>query len=253
MFAKKIRTNTPQKPAQALLILLLTISGGMSLTHEALAQASTATASRFSPALVQSWKDYLKNYPAMLAQYQDAQDAHREAAKPVMASDEKKIDDLAKAYPFLRQDLQAVKDLQQKIGDYMSKHPDKSSTQSLDTSPHIQIAESKDSQTGINIFFLSKSGRLWCGSHGCNMDVYVDTGTGYQKAGSFIVANNIYLTRADKNVFLFAGPPDNPNTVEWILKDHKFTETTPPPPEPKSQAYVEWRDEQKKAGKWPPK
>jgi len=245
------KTRSLQKSTQSLLILLFSFTGSLLLPQGVLAEQSNTMT--FPPTLVQSWKDYLKNYPVALAQYQKEQEKVRQAAKPVAASEEKNIDDLMKTYPFLQKDLQSAKDIQQSMAESVSKSTDPSLKQSLDARPHLQMAEDKDSKSGINLFFLGKSGRLWCSAHGCPVDVYVDTGTGYQKAGSFIVSQSVYITRMDKNVFLFAAPPENPQTVEWILKDHKFVEITPPAPEPKSQAFVEWRQELQQAGQWPPK
>lgn len=236
---------------QSLLIALLAFAGCLAVPDAASAvQGSTLT---FPPALVQSWKDYLKNYPITLAEFQKKQEAIRQMAKPVKASEEKNIDDVMKAYPFLQKDLQKAEDIQQQMAASLSKSTDPALKQSLDTAPHLQIGEDKDSKSGINLFFLGKSGRLWCSSHGCPIDVYVDTGKGYQKVGSFMVLQDIYLARVDKNVFLFAGPPQNAGTIEWILKDNKFVAITPPPPEPKSQAFVAWRQQLQDAGQWPPK
>jgi hypothetical protein len=236
--------------APLLLIMLLSFGGSAALSQRALAEQSATPA--FSPDQIQSWKDYLKNYPAALAQYQKEQEQARQSAKLVIASKEKDADELMKAYPFLQKDLQSAKDLQKKITDYMSQHPDPAQKQSIDAAPRIQVAEDKDSRTKINVFFVGKSGQIWCSPHGCSMDVYVDTGAGYQLAGQFMVPENIYLSRAGGNVFVFLTAPQDPKTIEWALKDGKFIQSVPPPAEPQSQAFVEWRMEQEKAGQWPP-
>lgn len=251
MTRKKICKGYPQKLAQALVVLLLIMSGGVVLPPEAHSQENGP-----SPETIQAWKDYLKNYPAMLAQYNADEAALRQAATVVVASEVKDMDDLVRTYPFLQADLQNMKDAQEKVMDYMNAHPDQTTAQSPDMTPHIQVAESRDAQTGINVLFVGKSGRLWCGSHGCSMDIYVDTGAGYQKVGSFIVHSDIYLARADGQVAVFFAPPQNQNTKEWILKDNKFVINTPPLPDPPStpqgQDFVTWRQSLERAGQWPP-
>jgi hypothetical protein len=252
MSGKKIRKT--QRMTQAALILLLSFGGSVMLAHSAMAVESSAAAASPSSAQIQSWKDYLKNYPAALAEYQREQTEGRQTAQPVSVSDEKSMDDLVKTYPFLKDDIQQTKDIEQTIKDNIKKNPPPAGPASLiakDTTTHMQATEVQDKDLGIKFLFVSKTGRLWCGTHGCNMEVYLDTGAGYQPATGFITTG-MYIAKIGTQVVLFAGPPQIPDVVEWILKDNKFVKNTAPPPEPQSPAFTAWKQKLQKDGKWPP-
>lgn len=173
----------PQELTQALVILLLTIGGGVILPHQA-----------------------------------HSQEELREAAKAVVFSAES-MDDIVSTYPFLQDDFQ-------KTTEYKIKNSD----QPVDVLTHMYIAESRDKETGVNILFVrfvGKKGGLWCGSNSCSVDIYVDEGTGYQKANSIITSDDISISRVGRQVALFFSPPQSPETQEWVLKDHKFVASSP--------------------------
>jgi hypothetical protein len=240
----EIRITFPQF-ACASLILLLSLSASLTVAR--------AEDGNFTPQQVQSWKDYLKNYPTALAQYQKEEQSGRKMAKAVTLSKDTDGEKLAKSYPVLQGDIKNVKDVQEKIVSYQSSHPDSSKKQSLDITTFFHVGEIRDEAAKTNILFFAKDGRLWCGAHGCMIDVYVDTGNGYHKAPPpFIVGDQIYLTKLDGHFLLFAGPPENLQVKEWILKDGKFVENNPPPTEPQTADFQEWKDSLEQQGKWPP-
>lgn len=222
------------------------------LSFSTVTAAARAEDGSVTPQLVQSWKDYLKNYPAALAQYQKEEQSGRKTAKAVTLSKDIDGEKVAKSYPVLHDDIQNVRATQEKIVAYQSSHPDPSKKQSLDITTLFHVGEIRDEATKTNILFFAKDGRLWCGAHGCTIDVYIDTGAGYRKANSFIVGDQIYLTKLDGHFLLFAGPPENPQVKEWILKDGKFVENNPPPPEPQTADFQDWKDQLEQQGKWPP-
>ena len=243
-----------------LAILLMAFGGSLILPHWAVAQESSGAVAQENsavtppPALVQSWKDHLKNYPAAQAEYQREQTEGRKAAQIVSVSEEKNMDDLAKTYPFLREDIQNTKDIQQTITENVKKNPPPAGPaldMALDTKTHMYATEVEDKKLRMKFLFVAKTGRLWCGERGCNMEVYLDTGTGYKEATGFITTG-MYISTVGRQVLLFAGPPKDPEVVEWILKDNKFVKNTPPSPEPQSPAFVSWKQKLQQEGKWPP-
>lgn len=186
MPTKKTCKSFPQKLAQALMALLLIMSGGVILPHQA-----------------------------------HSQDDLRGAAKAVVFSPEQSMGQIVNTYPFLQDDFQKMTAMQNSIAENMN------SDHSVEISTRISIAESRDAQTGVNILFVRKKGELWCGSRGCRVDIYVDEGSGYQKANAITASDNISISRAGGQVALFFGPPQDPKTVEWILQGYHFVPNNP--------------------------
>ena len=243
-----------------LAILLMAFGGSLIVPHWAVAQQSSGAVAQQSsavtlpPALIQSWKDHLKNYPAAQAEYQREQTEGRKTAQLVSVSEEKNMDDLVKFYPFLREDIQSTKDVEKTIIENVKKNPPPSGPAlqiAQDTATHMYATEVPVKELGMKLLFVAKTGKLWCGDHGCNMMVYLDTGAGYKEATGFITTG-MYLSTVGRQVFLFAGPPTDQAVVEWILKDNKFVKNTPPPAEPQSPAFASWKQKLKEEGKWPP-
>ncbi|MGB3550920.1 MAG: hypothetical protein WA993_09525 [Candidatus Binatus sp.] len=126
-------------------------------------------------------------------------------AEEVVFSGDKGVYDLRRAYPFLKGDFQDV-----------------------DASAPVRIAESLDKTTGINMFFVSTQGPLYCGSHGCSLDVYVDRGAGFRKALSVVAYDPVHISRADGQISLFFGSDNNGKIpLEWILKGNSFEANRP--------------------------
>ena len=213
------------------------VGGGTLLSHKAASQEATSLPPGISPGLIQSWKDYIRDYPTKLAEYQKDQAAHRKEAKEIDFSEVKNMDDVEKSHPFLHEEFQKIRDDQK-----MEMAQDKTYSEDLSK---IYIAESRGK---INLLFVKSTGRFYCGSHGCNTTVYADEGTGYKKAMDAITGDSVYVTRTGGEVFLYLRPPNiiwsktNALPVEFILKDHKFVENQPPPQEPDSPLYQKWRD-----------
>jgi len=160
---------------RAILILLLSVSAGMVLPHKADSQENRE----------QRWKH----------------------AEEVVFSGDKGVDDLRRAYPFLKGE-----------GDF----------QDVDASAPVRIAESRDKTTGINIFFVSTQGPLYCGSHGCSLNVYVDKGTGYKTALDIVAFDPVHISRANGQISLFFGTDNNGKIPpEWILKGNSFEANRP--------------------------
>lgn len=228
----------PRKLAQASLAGFLFFSAGV----------TAAQAEDFPPQLVQLWKEYLKNYPAAQAEYKSEQETGRKTAKPVVLSKQSDGDQLIKAYPVLRDNIKDVRDTEEKI----IANPDPKAKQSVSIKTLFHAAEIKNAEPGINVLFFAKDGALWCGAHGCTVDVYIDTGKGYEKTQSFIVGDQMYSAKIDGHFVLFAGDPQKPLVKEWVIKDGQLVENTPPPAEPQSSEFQEWKEQQMQAGKWPP-
>jgi len=153
---------------RAILILLLSVSADMVLPHKADSQENRE----------QRWKH----------------------AEEVVFSGDKGVDDLRKAYPFLKEDFQDVH-----------------------ASAPVRIAESLNKTTGINILFVRTLGPLYCGSHGCSLDVYVDHGKGFRKALTVVAFDPVHISRANGQVSLLFGTDNNGKIpLEWILKGDSF-------------------------------
>ena len=248
MSRKNPRKSIPQKLARTALVLMLSIGGSVALSQAADSQEDNTQESTFHPAtnipippaVIQSWKDAARDYPKKLAEYKQDQETRRKRAEKVIFAQDKDMDYLAKSYPFLQEDFQRVKDMQNKVTDYMNKNPD----HSLDVSVHIYIAENKDSQSGINLLFVEKKGQFYCGNHGCPTSIYVDEGEGYKKALD-VISDDIYISKSDGQVSLFFSLPQGgkDDAPEWILKDHKFVKNDPPRNILDTQLYLQWRHE----------
>ena len=169
------------------------------------------------------WQSVLHHHEDRLKKYQEDQQAHLNKAQKVEFSNEKNMDDVLRTYPFLREDFQKVRDIQNNMIAGMNQTSD----HSIDVSTHMRIAESRDRQSGINVLFVSKNGPFWCGLHGCAVTIYVDEGKGYKKTNEFI-SLDISLFRVGGQISLFVGTLGQEKPVEWIFKDHTFEKSRPP-------------------------
>ena len=240
----EIRKSLSRKLVPVSLAVLFSVSGLM---------MAYAEDGKFPPQQVQAWKDYVKNYPAELALYKKEEQSGRKTAKPITLSKDTDGEKVAKSYPVLQGDIQNVRDTQEKIIAYQNSHPDPSKKQSSNITTFFHVGEIRDDAAKTNMLFFAKDGTLWCGAHGCTVDVYVDTGNGYKKAPPpFIVGDQIYLAKIDGHFLLFAGQPQNPQVKEWVLKDGKFIENNAPPAEPQTADFQDWKDSLEQQGKWPP-
>ena len=195
------------------------VGGGTVLPHDA---ASQEAPPGISPELIQSWRDYIKDYPERLAEFQKEQAARRKEAKEIDFSKEKP-DDIKKIYPSLYDS-----------GDIA---PD-------DIVPGTLIAESRGK---INLLFVMDNDPLYCGSGGCGTEVYADEGAGYKPAFEALTFGPVYVTRTGGQTFMYLSDPNvvmpkyGTLTAEFILKGHKFVENKPPPREPDDPLYLKWR------------
>jgi hypothetical protein len=211
------------------------VGGGTVLPHDA---ASREAPPGISPGLIQSWKDYINDYPQRLAEFQKDQAARRKAAKEVDFSEVKNMDDAEKSAPFLHEKVQELRTDQKENMENIKANPDKTFP---DPSVSIEIAESRGK---INLLFVMSNGMLYCGTGGCGTDVYADEGAGYKKAFDALTFGPVYVTRTGGQVFLYLANPnvisshfslvDNALPTEFILKDGQFVENKPPPREPDS-------------------
>jgi len=226
------------------------VGGGTVLPHDA---ASREAPPGISPELIQSWKDYINDYPQRLAEFRKDQAARRKEATEVDFSKEKIMGDVEKSYPFLHEEFQQMRnDLKTEM------EQDKTFLQDMgDPGPHIYIAESRGK---INLLFEKTTGRYYCGAQDCDITVYADEGSGYKKALDALTNGSpVYVTRTGGQVFLYLSDPNvivptyDTLTAEWILKDHQFVENKPPPREPDDPLYLKWRtfEEQHKNGPAP--
>ena len=187
--------------------------------------------------LALSSKDYTKDYPERLAEFQKDQAVRRKEAQEVDFS-EVKMDDAEKSYPFLHEEVQGLRTDQKENTENIKANSDKTFP---DPSVSIEIAESRGK---INLLFVMSNGMLYCGTGGCGTDVYADEGAGYKKAFDALTFGPVYVTRTGGQVFLYLANPnvisshfssvDNALPTEFILKDHQFVENKPPPREPDS-------------------
>ena len=233
--SRKISSKIPVRGlVQNLLILLLLACGIISLPQLALSQEG-GDPQKALQSKIQVWKQHQDE----AATFQRQQTRRKQGARKVVFSGEKHLEVLTKDFPFLKDQMQSVKD-------FLDKDPGA-------PQPPMRIAQIQDSASGANIFFLSIADYSFCSSFtakGCSVYVYLDEGTGYKKSLSLLVPGlDIYFSNVDDQASLFIPELGNKN-VEWLLKDHGFVRNNPPK-EPESQAYVEWLRSQNPAGSAP--
>jgi hypothetical protein len=140
----------------------------------------------------------------------EAQQKRLHGAEDIVFSQYRSTTDLIKSYPFLSGSLSGVN--------------------------IARIAESQGEKTGVNLLFVHKQGTLprdfWCGPAGCDLDVYVDDGTGYKKAlGAAYKGAAVHVSRVNGQVELFIEWPQTlyfKGEREWLLQGNSFTETAYP-------------------------
>jgi hypothetical protein len=237
--------SLPQKLTRPLLLVLLMSGGGAFFSQEAISDEINGI--QLPPGQIQEWKDYLKNYPQILAEYYKRQNERRKYARQVFFSKNLSMSDTLKAYPFMQEDFQRIGDMQNRIAN--SPPPDDATT-SVDLTVHVRVAQDQD-KTG-NLLFVEETGTLACGTRGCPCAIFVDHGKGYQKLTDILILDtNVYVSRAGGQTSLFLSPPLNDKSVEWVLRGNQLVIDHPPPSEPQSQAFVMWRHEMTLQGQDP--
>ena len=256
MARKKPRNSFTQKPAQALLILILSASAAMLLPQMAHSQVydydkiGRETAAKIPPEVIQSWKDYIRDYPKNLAKYQKDEEELRKKAKEITFSKDIDVNEAIKTYPFLKTNLQSTVDLQKQMAESFKgikafPNPEE------DFAASVRIAEEFDGKKA-NIILVHKRGRLNCSPYGCHLDIYLDEGAGFKNAMTYIYEGPIYISRVDGKTVLFFGNPNDKKGKEperRILKDHKFLLDIPPSPQPEAQGFILWNQIQEEDAK----
>ena len=205
-----------KKLPQALLILLLSISGGIGLRQDAFAQVNTDPTSPGNPQRdVTQGTRVLDSYSESIAKYRQAQQELLHGAENIVFSQDRSANDLKRSYPFLSGSLNGVN--------------------------AVRLAASPGNGIGVNLLFVYKQGPLlpdrtyYCGHDGCALDVYVDDGTGYKQAlGAHYTGTGLHVSRANGQVEFFIEIPRTSYRTggqnEWVLKGNSFIEHHEPFP-----------------------
>ncbi len=96
---------------------------------------------------------------------------------------------LIKQYPVLKETAEQMDILFEQTG---SRSP-----------TEFMVSKVRDPQTNTNLLFVYLQGDDACGSAGCNLSIYADTGKGYESKFSAIVSNPMYVAKQDGQVSLY--------------------------------------------------
>ena len=109
-------------------------------------------------------------------------------------------------YPFLAEKVQTATDFQEQT--------------TRETT--FMTGKAHDPETKTNFLFVYAEGSYFCGSQGCSMSVYTDTGKGFVESFSAIAPPEFYVgkTQEGKSSIFFCG--SNDQRSEWQLNGDKF-------------------------------
>lgn len=85
----------------------------------------------------------------------------------------------------------------------------------------FMVSKVRDPQSNTNLLFVYLRGDDACGSAGCNLSIYADTGNGYESKFSAIVSNPMYVAKQDGQLSLYFCSSTQ-GRAQWNFTDGAF-------------------------------
>lgn len=124
---------------------------------------------------------------------------------PVDLTEVQDTETLLQERPYLAEQVKAIQD--------MDKEIDRTTT--------FSIATAQDPATNTQMVFLYADGVMTCGSIGCTLSIYTDSGNGFEQNFSANTPRPFYVGKNDAGEISTFFCSDN-RKAEWGLKDGQF-------------------------------